>query len=106
MIVNRKYKDTVFRHLFNNPERLLELFNAIEGTNYQDAQAITINTLEDALYRGMKNDISFEIDDALALIEHQSTISENMPLRMSIYLNRIFEKIVKQTRWQGLENIQ
>jgi hypothetical protein len=42
---------------------------------------------------GIKNDISFEIDDSLVLIEHQSTISENMSLRMSMYLHRIFEKI-------------
>jgi hypothetical protein len=93
MPVNKKYKDTLFRSIFNDKKRLLELYNAIEGTFYQDSQALTINTLEDVLYLGMKNDISFIIDDTLVLIEHQSTINENMPLRMSMYLHRIWEKI-------------
>ncbi|MCL1910921.1 MAG: Rpn family recombination-promoting nuclease/putative transposase [Leptospirales bacterium] len=93
MTVNKKYKDSLFRSIFNNEERLLELYNAIEGTDYRDAQAIDINTLEDIIYIGMKNDISFIIDDTLVLIEHQSTINENMPLRMGIYLFLIWRKI-------------
>ncbi|MDR1363298.1 MAG: hypothetical protein LBJ35_04555 [Spirochaetaceae bacterium] len=47
MEVNREYKDSVFSLLFNNKERLLELYNAIEGTNYTDAGDIKINTLQD-----------------------------------------------------------
>ena len=31
--VNRKYKDTVFRMLFSDKERLLELYNAVSGKN-------------------------------------------------------------------------
>lgn len=30
----REYKDTVFTMLFNNKEKLLELYNGINGTNY------------------------------------------------------------------------
>ena len=93
MKANKRYKDSLFRNIFNDKEKLLELYNAIEGTEYQDAQTITINTLEDVLYMGMKNDISFIIDDTLVLIEHQSTINENMSLRMGMYLFRIYEKI-------------
>ncbi|MCL1911933.1 MAG: hypothetical protein FWG13_06985 [Leptospirales bacterium] len=85
MTVNKKYKDSLFRSIFNNKERLLELYNAIEGANYRDAQDIDINTLEDIIYIGMKNDISFMFDDTLVLIEHQSTINENMPMRMGMY---------------------
>ena len=40
-----------------------------------------------------KNDISFIIDDFLVLIEHQSTINEFMPARMSMYFHRLLEKI-------------
>jgi predicted transposase/invertase (TIGR01784 family) len=93
MGVKREYKDSLFRSIFNDKERLLELYNAIEGTNYQNPDAIIINTLEDIIYVGMKNDISFIIDDTLVLIEHQSTINENMPLRMLMYLGRLYEKI-------------
>lgn len=37
-IENRKYKDTVFRMLFNNKMHLLELYNAINGTNYKNPE--------------------------------------------------------------------
>jgi len=93
MTANKKYKDTLFRHLFNTEEKLLELFNAIFRTNYQDIRAITINTLGDILFKNMKNDISFIIHDTLVFIEHQSTVNENMPLRMLMFLSRIYEKI-------------
>ena len=66
---NKKYKDTLLRHLFNTEEKLLELFNAIFGTNFNDISA-SINTLENVLFNGMKNDISFIIYDTLVLLEH------------------------------------
>jgi hypothetical protein len=92
MKVNKKYKDTVFRRLFNTEEKLLELYNAIFGTNYKDWSAIKINTLEDVLFMSLKNDLSFKVYNILVLIEHQSTISENMPARMFMYLGRLYEK--------------
>ncbi len=78
---NRNYKSTVFAMLFGERERLLRLYNAISGKNYQDPEALEINTLENAIYMGMKNDLSFLIDDRLSLYEHQSTVNPNMPLR-------------------------
>jgi len=95
MGVNKKYKDNLFRSIFSDKEKLLELYNAIEGTDYKNAQAIEITTLEDVLFMGMKNDISFIFDGRLVLIEHQSTLIGNMPLRMPMYLNRVFEKITR-----------
>ena len=44
---NRKYKDSVFRLLFNNKRELLGLYNALNGTNYQDPELLTVTTLED-----------------------------------------------------------
>jgi hypothetical protein len=90
---NRKYKDSIFRSIFNNKEKLLELLNALIGTNYKDPEANTINTLEDVLFMDRKNDISFIIDDFLVLIEHQSTINNFMASRMSMYFHRLLEKI-------------
>ena len=46
----------------------------------------------------MKNDISFRIYDKLVLIEHQSTINENMPLRMSMYLHLLWGKIIQENQ--------
>ena len=95
---NRKYKDSLFRNMFNYKKRLLELYNAIESTDYKDPEAIEINTLEDVFSIGMKNDISFRIYDRLVLIEHQSTINENMPLRMSMYMHQLWEKIIQESQ--------
>ena len=36
--VNRQYKDRVFRMIFNSREKLLELYNAMNGTDYEDAE--------------------------------------------------------------------
>jgi len=33
---NRKYKDTVFRMLFSDRKNLLSLYNAVNGTSYDN----------------------------------------------------------------------
>jgi len=91
---NRKYKNSVFTKLFGTPEKALELYNAISGKNYPENTKIKIVTLSDVLYMEQLNDISFVIEDKLVvLIEHQSSINENMPLRMLIYIARKYEKL-------------
>ena len=55
--VYRVYKDRVFRMLFKEKERLLELYNALNKTAYTDETELTVNTLENAIYMKMKNDI-------------------------------------------------
>jgi predicted transposase YdaD len=93
--VNKKYKDTVFVTFFSDVERLIELYNAIAGTHYDNSVPLTINTLSDVLFMDRKNDISFLLDNKLVvLIEHQSTINKNIPLRFLIYVARVYELIV------------
>jgi hypothetical protein len=95
MPAKRKYKDSVFISLFKDKKRLLELYNAIEGTSYKNPNIISINTLEGVLFTDRQNDISFTIGDKLVvLIEHQSSINENMPLRFLIYISKVYEKII------------
>ncbi|MDR1785767.1 MAG: hypothetical protein LBR23_04795 [Spirochaetaceae bacterium] len=92
--MNTRYKDSVFTLLFSDPDRLRELYNALSGSNYGADTPITINTLQDALFMDRCNDISFTIGDRLVvLIEHQSTINANMPLRFLLYIARVYEKI-------------
>ena len=94
---NRKYKDSVFTMYFKNPARLIELYNSLEGTNLPLDTPIEINTLDDALFKDRINDISFVINGELVvLIEHQSTWNENMPVRLLIYIARIYEKILEK----------
>ena len=94
-MANRKYKDSVFTMYFNNSERLIELYNSLEGTNLPQNTPIEITTHDDALFKDRINDISFVINGELVvLIEHQSTLNENMPVRMLLYVARVYEKIL------------
>jgi predicted transposase YdaD len=93
---NREYKASVFSLLFGDPVILRELYGALEGTPLPPDVPITINTLEGALYRDRLNDLSFTVGEKLVvLIEHQSTINPNMPLRILMYIARVYEKLVQ-----------
>ena len=93
--VNRKYKDTVFRMLFSDKERLLELYNAVSGKNYNNADELEIVTLENAVYMGMNNDLAFLLNMNIYLYEHQSTVNPNMPLRDLFYITSEYSELVE-----------
>ena len=98
--VNREYKDRLFKFLFGNPENkkwTLELYNAINGTDYKDPDAIHFNTIGDFLYLKMRNDASFIINFSLNLWEHQSTYNPNMPMRFLMYITRLYEKYIMES---------
>ena len=92
---NRTYKDSVFRRLFAEKDKLAEVYNAIAGTHYT-ADDIEIVTLENLIFVGRENDIAFIVDGRLiVLIEHQSTINPNMPLRCLLYIAREYDILAK-----------
>ena len=93
MTVNRKYKNNVFTSLFNNEDLLRELYCALEGVSLPPDTPVLINSLENVLIQDFNNDISFEIGGKLViLMEHQSTLSPNIALRLLLYISRILEK--------------
>lgn len=92
---NRRYKDTVFRMLFSDKERLLELYNAVSGKSYNNADELEIVTLENAVYLGMKNDLAFLLNTNIYLYEHQSTVNPNMPLRDLFYITSEYSELVE-----------
>lgn len=53
-MINKNYKDSVFTLLFSEKENLIELYNAIENTNYTPDTEIEINTLENVLFMERK----------------------------------------------------
>ena len=94
---NGKYKDRLFKFIFGNPENrewTLSLYNAVNGSNYENADDIRYNTIDDAIYMNMKNDMSFIIEDTMSLYEQQSTYCPNMPLRFLMYLAKLYERYV------------
>jgi hypothetical protein len=95
MGANREYKNSVFTTLFSDIGRLLSLYNALSGSNLPINTIVKIATLKDVLFTDRRNDIAFVLDDKIViLIEHQSTINENMPLRLLIYVARLYEKLI------------
>lgn len=90
----RSHQDSVFRMLFSDKASVIELFNALEDADYGADTEVEFTTLEDAVYADLKNDLGFIIDNRhIILTEHQSTISNNMPLRLLEYIARTFERI-------------
>ena len=65
--------------LYSDRKDLLDLYNAVSGKHYEDPELLEINTLENAIYMSMHNDLSFLIDSRLSLYEHQSTYSPIHP---------------------------
>jgi predicted transposase/invertase (TIGR01784 family) len=93
---NEKIKDSFFTKLFSEPKKILSLYNALSENNYPLDTPIEITTLNNVFFKGRYNDVSFIIDGKLVvLVEHQSSINPNMPIRMMIYLSRIYDGLVK-----------
>lgn len=91
---NRTYKDRLFIRIFEHKEDLLSLYNAVNGSDYQNPDELEITTLDNAIYMRMKNDISFLIDGYMSLYEHQSTFNPNMPLRDCLYMLQIYQNYI------------
>ena len=97
---NRKYKDSVFTDLFGSDKdgkkNFLDLYNALSGSDYKLGEvSLERKVIEQSLYKTFNNDVSWEINGRLiVLVEHQSTVNENMPFRCLEYVTRIYEGIV------------
>ncbi|MCL2212135.1 MAG: Rpn family recombination-promoting nuclease/putative transposase [Treponema sp.] len=97
--VKRNHKNSVFSVLFGTPDVLRELYSAIEGIEIPKDAIVDINTLSEALFMRQINDLSFTIDNRIVvLIEHQSTVNENVPLRLLMYIARVYEKIIDRDK--------
>ncbi|MDO4321195.1 MAG: hypothetical protein Q4C61_01590 [Lachnospiraceae bacterium] len=92
--------------IFSQKKELLELYNAMNGTDYADPELLEINTLENAIYMSMRNDLSFIIDSRLTLYEHQSTYSPNLSLRCLMYISDLYCVITKDENLYGTEAVR
>ena len=92
--VNREYASDVFKMYFSIRENALELYNAMNGTDYKDPNDLTINTLENGIFLKIYNDVSFVICGTVNLYEHQSTVNPNMPFRALMYITDLLKPTV------------
>lgn len=95
--IQSKVYDSLFIAVFGkDSERSkrwrLELYNALNNTNYTDPNALKLHTLENVLFIKMHNDVSYLIDSQLTLYEHQRTTNQNMPLRGFFYFAQLYHK--------------
>ena len=105
-VPNRNYKSSIFTMLFSDKKELLGLYNAVSGKDYKDPGLLEVNTLENAIYMAIKNDLSFVIDSQLSLYEHQSTYSPNLPLRMLLYLADLYADMTKNENLYGKKKVK
>ena len=90
----RNHKDSTFCLLFSEPERAVELYNAISGENLPPDTELTYTTLENAIYVDRNNDLGFVIRNRhLVLAECQSTVNWNIPMRCLGYVSRTLENL-------------
>ncbi len=96
----RNYRDSFFCGLFGSDKQaLLELYNALNGSDYDNPDDIEVVTIENAIYITTKNDVAYLLNGTINLYEHQSTHNPNMPVRFLIYLAQEYQKYVgKQSR--------
>lgn len=97
----------MFGFLFGREENkkwTLSLYNAIHGTSHDDISDITINTIEDVVYMGMKNDLSILVSEnislykSIELYEQQSSYNPNMPVREFMYAGKLYDKYIYSAR--------
>lgn len=92
---NREYKDSMFKDLFSIPKNSVELINALLNTDYKEEDIENV-TLSNVLKKDIYNDLAFltKENELIVLIEHQSTLNCNMPLRMLLYLVDEYKRII------------
>ncbi len=109
-----KFRDRLFIAIFGkDTERSkrwrLDLYNALNRTNYTDPDALKLTTIENVIYIKMYNDVSFLVDSQMTLYEQQSRPNSNMPLRGLLYFAELYQKHLAQKEidlnWSSLVKI-
>ena len=100
MNYDRNYKASIFAMLYEKKENIMDLYNGIYDDKCTDPDEITVNTLTDedgvesGIFARFRNDLSFIFGAYLNMFEHQSTINNNIPIRMLIYVTELINKMV------------
>ncbi len=100
-MINTKHKDRLFCFLFGREENkkwTLSLYNAVNRSSHTDSDSIRITTMEDVLYMGMKNDVSFIITDIMNIYEQQATYNPNIPVRELMYAAKLYDKYIHENK--------
>ena len=88
-----RFKDNVFCMLFREKKNLLELYNALNDTDYTNVDDLAVTTLSGGVYMKYKNDASFVFGQDLYMFEQQASMNPNMPLRFLHYVSDVYREM-------------
>lgn len=88
-----RFKDNVFCMLFREKKNLLELYNALNDTDYTNVEDLAVTTLQGGVYMKYKNDASFVFGQDLYMFEQQASKNPNMPLRFLHYVSDVYREM-------------
>ena len=97
-MINREYKSSLFVDLFSKEETGLSIYNALLNTNFSNPKELKIVTLKDAIFMQKKDDVALLIRMNLLMLEHQSTLNPNMPLRGLQYYGTSMDGYIKRNK--------
>lgn len=74
---NREHKSSLFCKAFEEKKYLLDLYNSINGTTYQNEDDLEVNTLENVVYVSMKklnknktvDEIADELEEDIVVVQ-------------------------------------
>ena len=95
---NREYKSDVFSMLMQDKERALQLYNAMNGSSYDNPEDVEMVIHDGGISLSVRNDASFIVDARLSIYEHQSTVCPNMPVRSLIYFSVILSDMLSDKK--------
>lgn len=95
--VNRKFKDSIFKYIFTDPNEFVELYYSLSGTKLDVSEVETAN-LDSFVIFDWQNDVSFITKDRhiIILLEQQSTICANMSIRCLVYYSNLIRKLYEE----------
>ena len=85
-------KDSVFSTLFRDKKYLMQLYHALHPEDAETTEdALTDITIRNVLTNGIYNDLCFRVGDkVMFLVEHQSSWTMNIIIRVLMYLAQIY----------------
>lgn len=91
----REFRSNSFSLLLKQQKYALEVYNCLNGSDYKNPEDVEILDVDGGVSLTVRHDAAFIIDSNLSIYEHQSTVNPNMPLRILIYVSKLFKSIAR-----------
>ena len=96
--IKRTYRDTLFKAIFKESERFLDVYEYCSGKRLKANEITRFDLDSDTVQRERYNDVSFLTNDnrAILMVEHQSTISANLAIKLGAYYFNLLSLWIKR----------